>query len=31
MRELAGWLAAPPDAEAREATQLRARALGAMK
>ena len=31
LKQLAGWLAAPPDAQAREATQLRARALGASK
>jgi ferrochelatase len=31
VRELAGWLAAPPDADAREATLARARALGAGK
>ena len=29
LRELSGWLRPPPDAAAREATQLRARALGA--
>jgi ferrochelatase len=29
MANLQGWLAAPPDAAAREATKLRARALGA--
>ena len=31
LRELSGWLVPPPDAAARETTQLRARALGAAK
>lgn len=31
LRELSGWLAPPPDAAARETTQLRARALGAIR
>jgi ferrochelatase len=31
LRELSGWLAPPPDAAARETTQLRAKALGAAK
>ncbi len=30
-RNLAGWLSAPPDAQARELTVLRAKALGARK
>jgi ferrochelatase len=30
-RNLGGWLSAPPDAEARELTSLRAKALGARK
>jgi protoporphyrin/coproporphyrin ferrochelatase len=28
-RNLAGWLAAPPDVDARERTQMRAKAMGA--
>jgi ferrochelatase len=31
VRNLAGWLAQPPDADARELTQVRARALGATR
>jgi ferrochelatase len=31
VRNLAGWLAQPPDADARELTQARAKALGASK
>ena len=31
LRELSGWLAQPPDADARESTQLRARAIGAIR
>lgn len=31
LRELAGWLAPPPDDAARETTRLRARALGALR
>ena len=31
VRNLSGWLAQPPDADTRELTQVRAKALGAAK